>query len=468
MEDQFRGRTDDDLFADDFEPVPESTEPPSVTGPKEDEQQEPRRATVNTNKTDTHRSQPRQRPNPLPRASPPAPAPTTAAPASSSVPSAPRSLAQSRHNYNKPAQSSKPQRQATAQNTGINIVEAASTKSSAGIDVAGGSAGNVSQAAPSTPAASANTSGFQNGSGADKPEKLDKQDKLEKSERQDKPEKSEKPDKPDPLVRLQSGANPRTKLTDEELTAKMQQMRILSAEKTRRFEQAQRDETDHAIAYARGMEEARKRRALEEEKRRRGEEERRRMDDERAKNRERKLAAMGQKEGGWDEGKDPLDQPEDRRAHKRADNPGLRDLRSGTGLAGSRFASASGLEQQLDERRDGRSDRGNRGRGRGRGGSTRGGRGRGGNQFDGDRAGGNRAEGHPQTGNNGPASAALQPLPLADEFPALPKSDSKKAQQPTRISTGSGLGPMQPMTPLSPPIGGWDDEMAAIDASGKA
>ncbi len=50
------------------------------------------------------------------------------------------------------------------------------------------------------------------------------------------------------------------------------------------------------------MEEARKRRAST---RRSGEEgrKRRRLDEERAKNRERKLQAMGMKEGGWDEGK---------------------------------------------------------------------------------------------------------------------------------------------------------------------
>src|SRR5690606_10674008 len=97
----------------------------------------------------------------------------------------------------------------------------------------------------------------------------------------------------------------RTKLTEDELAAKMSRMRLLAAEKARKFEVAERDEREHAAAYARGMEEARKRRAEEAERRKRGEEERRRMEEERERNRERKLKAMGggNREGNWDEGK---------------------------------------------------------------------------------------------------------------------------------------------------------------------
>jgi hypothetical protein len=242
-------------------------------------------------------------------------------------------------------------------------------------------------------------------------------------------------------------------LTEEELAAKMEHMRIKNAEKTRRFEQAQRDESEHAVALAKGMEEARKRRALEEEKRRRSEEERRRMEDERNKNRERKLAAMGQKEGGWDEGKDAVDEVEDRRAFRGA-NGGVRGSRSATGLAGSRFAS-----DQVDDGRgfDDRRDFGDRG-GR-RGGRGRGGRGGRGGFHDGDRHG---------PAHNGPNRAAAAPAPPeVEDFPALPSSGAPKAEPPTKVELPETKFDLaKPFSPLSPAIGGgaWDDEMAALEA----
>ncbi|KAJ8105223.1 hypothetical protein ONZ43_g7512 [Nemania bipapillata] len=136
--------------------------------------------------------------------------------------------------------------------------------------------------------------------------------------------------------RLASGANPRTKLSDSELAEKMERMRILSAEKARKFEQAERDSRSHAIAYEKGMEEARRRRAEEAERRRRGEEERRQMDQERAANRERKLKAMGAREGGWDEGK-TAEEDRDRRGFRGANGGHPR-------------------RSQLWERREGRAD----------------------------------------------------------------------------------------------------------------
>ena len=45
----------------------------------------------------------------------------------------------------------------------------------------------------------------------------------------------------------------------------MEQMRIASAERARKFEQAERDSQSHALAYERGMEELRRRRAEEAE-----------------------------------------------------------------------------------------------------------------------------------------------------------------------------------------------------------
>lgn len=237
----------------------------------------------------------------------------------------------------------------------------------------------------------------------------------------------------------------------------MEKMRILSAEKTRRFEQAQRDESDHAIAYARGMEEARKRRAAEEERRRRGEEDRRRMEDERAANRERKLRAMGQKEGGWDEGKEERLAEEDRRGFRGA-NGGVRGVRragGGGGLAGSRYATAPD-EPDSSGGRDFGGERGNRGRGRGRGGPSRGGRGgRGGFQDE-----------HAQNG----AAGRPKPDPPAmskDDFPALPPADNTKTEDAVGATAKLPPAILNPISPLSPGIGGWDEEMAAIDAKNR-
>ncbi|KAK1989962.1 hypothetical protein LX36DRAFT_676218, partial [Colletotrichum falcatum] len=265
-------------------------------------------------------------------------------------------------------------------------------------------------------------------------------------------------------ARLGSGANPRTKLTETELAAKMEQMRILNAEKTRKFEQAEQDERSHAEAYARGMEEARQRRKLEEERRRRGEEERRRMDDERAKNRERKLKAMSMKEGGWDEGKDALAQEEDRQRVFRGANGGVRGSKSaGAGLAGSRFArdndeGDAGDRHATEERRGGAGA--GRGRGRGRGAQGRGG-GRGGRGGGGGGFGNEHEQRDPAASSNGGAARvskpAVAPAPVinTDEFPALPGAKS---------SAVAGDAPL----PVLSPLGRWDDEMEAFDAAKKS
>lgn len=247
-----------------------------------------------------------------------------------------------------------------------------------------------------------------------------------------------------PDARLASGANPRTKLTEDELTAKMSRMRILAAEQARKFEVAERDERRHAAAYARDMEEAKKRRAIEAEKRKRGEEERRRMEDERARNRERKLKAMG-REGNWDEGKEEV--PEGERRTFRGANGGVKGVRGG-GLAGSRFADEPPAR-----------GRGNRGRG-GRGG---------------------------RRDENGEMRKQAAPSITPDHFPALPTEAHKEPKEPAKpepakadkpkegaytaaltkgVKAGSletgGIAPADSL-PGSPPVGRWDDEMEAAD-----
>ena len=236
-------------------------------------------------------------------------------------------------------------------------------------------------------------------------------------------------------ARLQSGANPRQKLTEAELAAKMEQMKLLAAEKTRKFEKAEKDQRQHAEAYERGMEEARKRRLEAEQRRKRGEENQRKLNDEREKNRERKLKAMGMKEGGWDEGKEAMAEEEAKRGFKGA-NGGIRGARRG-GLGGSRYARDGEDQPDVDRFLDDRY-RGGRGRGRGRGNAGRGGRG--------------GADGAPAR-----APEPKQSVPKTEDFPALPSDGQKKAEpaaQPLKA-------PELPL-PLAPGAK-WDDEMEALD-----
>ncbi|KAG9256734.1 uncharacterized protein F5Z01DRAFT_486129 [Emericellopsis atlantica] len=233
--------------------------------------------------------------------------------------------------------------------------------------------------------------------------------------------------------RAGSGANPRQKLTEDELSAKMQHMKLLNAEKERKFERASQDEKQHAESYARGMEEARKRRKEAEERRKRTEETQRKLNDEREKNRERKLKAMGAKEGGsWDEGKVEQLEEERRRGFKGA-NGGVRGTRRG-GLGNSRFAEddAPDVDRFLEER--------SRGRGRGRGGRGRGGRG----------------------GRDSPANERAptkpQAVPTTEDFPALSTSSIKEPEKVTAA-----------VSPAYEPGKGvaWDEEMEALDAEKK-
>lgn len=239
----------------------------------------------------------------------------------------------------------------------------------------------------------------------------------------------------------------------------MEKMKLLSAEKARKFEVAEQDEKQHAEVYARDMEEARKRKAEEAERRKRGEEDKRKLEDERAKNRERKLKAMNIKDGGWDEGKEALAEEEARRGFRGA-NGGIRGTKS-RGMGGSRFArdeEAPDVDRFLDDRHRGR------GRGdRGRGGSGRGrGRGRG--------------------GYDGPvndARPAEPEAPAVDDFPALPAGQNNNSSSDTKADTeqssnaeskptmaqaaAMAMAHPPPLPPVAPGSR-WDDEMEALDA----
>ncbi|KAK8054178.1 hypothetical protein PG996_013479 [Apiospora saccharicola] len=239
-----------------------------------------------------------------------------------------------------------------------------------------------------------------------------------------------------------SGANPRTKLTSDELAVKMEQMRLLNAEKTRKFEQAEQDQRSHAVAYEKGMEERRKRRAEEAERKKRGEEIQKKLDEEREKNRARKLKAMG----SWDQEKGAEQQTDDRRGFRGA-NGGVRgERRGGGGREGGRFNERDDgfdngpREYGADEFR-GRGGRGGRGRGAPRGGG-RGGRG------DNER---------PQNGTS-TKPAAPQAVPKETDFPALPPSSAPLPKLDTTKPVDPPELPVFSAGPNAQPIGKWGDE----------
>ncbi|KAI0813119.1 hypothetical protein GGR55DRAFT_598442 [Xylaria sp. FL0064] len=381
MDDQFNGRTDDDLFADDFEPISETI----VESAPHPQQQ--------TRVDSTPAPAPAMETQPTAPASQPSPAPN-----------APKTLAHSRH--------AKPGRQQRPRN---HSPEKSAPPSTSSAKATTGEASNPSE--PSSSSTTTNTA-------------------------TPTPTTAARPGSNTALAdRLASGANPRTKLSESELAEKMERMRILSAEKVRKFEQAEQDSRSHALAYEKGMQEARRRRAEEAERRRRGEEERRQMDQERAANRERKLKAMGAREGAWDEGKTAEDERE-RRGFRGA-NGGIRGARN---IRGADTEEPPIREFAPDEFRG-------RGRGRGRGGS-RGGRGGRGGFADRNAAADGASHSQPQQ-----QKKPEQTPPTADDFPALPsapKLDTTATEPAKPISLSPG--------PNSPPIGKWDDEMAALDA----
>lgn len=413
----FGGRTDDDLFADDFEPV----------APEEQ---------VATMSTET--GTPVQDTDITSHASPAveSPQPLESAPVQKSTPApqAPKGLANSRHAPKGPEKQPRNNNRHPKANNNVNH-----------------NTGNNSA-----------TQSQQQQSTSSTPPSAPKE--FREKEARDK-EAGRNTASVSSAARIGSGANPRTKLTEDELAAKMEKMRIMAAEKTKRFEQAQRDENEHAAAYAKGMEEDRKRRAEQAAKKKAAEEDRKKMEEEREKNRERKMRAMGAKEGGsWDEGKEERMREEDRRGYR-----GVRGVANTQSWAQD---PADGNEQGNGYRGGRRGGRGGFGGGRGRGGGD----GYGGRtlfepdpenetgqrfyQRDNNRNRGRdwKANGPaaPRAERSGPGSGAPKadkPKLTPDEFPALPGS---KATAP-QVSTSAPLSFAS--LPLSPAVGRWDDEV---------
>lgn len=367
MDDQFGGRTDDDLFADEFEPVAE--EEPQV--------------------------------HPVP-ASVPAPAANDApAPASQTSSTAPSSVETgAAHHAQAPA--------ATGANAAASAATTPSTTASNATAPPQKSglmqSRHAQQPPPSAPRAPRNHRGNNqshnnnNPSGASPSPSSPAPPSARHDTRQHKPNTGSD-------ARTGSGANPRTKLTEAELAEKMEKMRILNEEKTRQFKKAEQDQQSHDAAMEKASADLRKRRQEEAERRRREASDKRQMDDEREKNRQRKLNALGARESNWDEGKEERLLEEDRRrgtSNFRGANGGIRGSAGGRGggMSGSRFADPTSDTDFM-------STRGGRG---GRGGRGRGGRG-------------------DYSGTPPPSQAAKSESVLtSEEFPALPSASASKTK----------------------------------------
>lgn len=210
-----------------------------------------------------------------------------------------------------------------------------------------------------------------------------------------------------------TGGPAHKKLTEEELTEKMERMKILNAQKAERFRLSEED----SAAYARKEKEMEKKR-VEELKNSRA------MDMERAKNRQRKLQAQSGRE--WDSEKLESDIVDGRSRGRssefvRGGHGGV--IRNG-GLGASRYATAD------DESAEGRFQAS---RGRGGGFEIRG---RGGNR--GGRGGGGRG-GKPKS----PAS-----VPGPEDFPELPTPNKPPTTEDVKLPSTDKLA------------GDWADEMS--------
>lgn len=206
--------------------------------------------------------------------------------------------------------------------------------------------------------------------------------------------------------RSATGGPAHKKLTEEELTEKLEKMKIINAQKAERFRLSEAD----SAAFAQKEKELAQKRAAEQKATRH-------QDMERAKNRQRKLQAQGGRE--WDSEKVESDIVDGRGRGRSSEY--VRGGHGGVirgGLAGSRYASTS-----QEEAMTGQSSR-NRGGFEGRGRGSRGGRG-------------------------GRTAAAA--VPTAEDFPSLPTP----AKTPTISPPAADI-----RSPVEKGSANWADEMA--------
>jgi hypothetical protein len=191
----------------------------------------------------------------------------------------------------------------------------------------------------------------------------------------------------------------------------MEKMKILNAQKAERFRLSEED----SAAYARKEKEMAKKR-VEEQKNARA------MDMERAKNRQRKLAAQGGRE--WDSEKQESDIVDGKGRGRSSEY--VRGGHGGVikgGLAGSRYAQAEGEEGEGGQSFRGRGGFEIKGRG------NRGGRG----------------------GREGRSTPATVPAP--EDFPELP--NARKPLTTENLKAVEGV-----KSPIEKPAGDWAEEMA--------
>lgn len=341
MEDQFHNRTDDDLFMDeDFEPVDgeavPSVEPKTVLESYIESQQlpapeEPAPIATDEKSTPLARRKPGKTLANSRFASMPDEEPKEEPETETKKEKEPRQRAKRQPKQQKKASGDDGATADTAASA-----DAPSTPASNGIQIKGRAKAEKAKAEQSKAEKGKGDKQRQENKRQTNKKKPDGDDVA--TEAKTKPEK-----KPD--TRSMSGANPRNKLTEEEITAKMQKMKVVAEEKSRQFDKATQDEKQHNEAYAKGMaknlEEARKRREQEQARRRKADEERKELEAERAKNRERKRRAMNHKEGSWDDGKQNAINAEQRQTFRGA-NGGIRGGRGGSGLGASRFSAGDG------------------------------------------------------------------------------------------------------------------------------
>lgn len=159
--------------------------------------------------------------------------------------------------------------------------------------------------------------------------------------------------------RSATGGPAHKKLTEEELTAKLAQMAIINAQKTERHRASEADQA--AFQHReKELEKERKEKAIAERKNERV------MEMERAKNRERKMKAQGGRE--WDSEKREEDIVDRKGRSSEFVRGGFGGVVRGGGLAGSRFATQDGDSGDKGEAQNGRGGSEARGKNRGRGG----------------------------------------------------------------------------------------------------
>jgi hypothetical protein len=227
------------------------------------------------------------------------------------------------------------------------------------------------------------------------------------------------------------------KLTDEELGAKLEAMKLKNAALTAAHERSQADEE---LFNARE--------ALAAQRRKEDRVNRQQMMGERERNRQRKLQAVGGRE--WDAEKKEDDFREDRRKARRG---------AFGGVVGERPVADSTEDEQRSGGDRSRGDRGQRSRGPGGRASDRRGRGRGG----GASRGSEKTQSGGGSGPSVPAPAAIPPT-VAD-FPELPASTAQTGEEKPPQKLEFPIKPKDPvftLDPLTSPSGekkSWADQV---------